>query len=104
MIIAAALLAAGMEVSGALELLIGSMLHAVRSTFGLIAATMSAGLMMIGLTNHGGVTALLICYGGPIFSLLIATLYRRTGFGIRRLPTVESATPDRSPAPPVAAG
>jgi Na+/H+ antiporter NhaC len=23
------------------------------------------------------------CYGGPIFSLLIAALYRRTGFGIK---------------------
>jgi NhaC family Na+:H+ antiporter len=27
----------------------------------------------------------LFCYGGPFFSLLIAALYRRTGFGIRRL-------------------
>ena len=27
----------------------------------------------------------LFCYGGPIFSLLIAALYERTGFGIRRL-------------------
>jgi NhaC family Na+:H+ antiporter len=25
------------------------------------------------------------CYGGPVFSLLIAALYRRTGFGIRRV-------------------
>ena len=24
------------------------------------------------------------CYGGPTFSLLIAALYRRTGYGIRR--------------------
>jgi len=27
----------------------------------------------------------LFCYGGPFFSLLIAALYRRTGFGVRRL-------------------
>ncbi|MBK5099286.1 MAG: Na+/H+ antiporter NhaC, partial [Gemmatimonadetes bacterium] len=27
----------------------------------------------------------LFCYGGPFFSLLIAALYARTGFGIRRL-------------------
>ena len=27
----------------------------------------------------------LFCYGGPVFSLLIAALYERTGFGIRRL-------------------
>jgi hypothetical protein len=25
------------------------------------------------------------CYGGPIFSLTIAALYRFTGFGIKRL-------------------
>jgi NhaC family Na+:H+ antiporter len=24
------------------------------------------------------------CYAGPVFSLLIAALYRRTGFGIRQ--------------------
>jgi NhaC family Na+:H+ antiporter len=153
-IIAAFLLAAAMDVSGALALLIGRMLAAVRSVFGLIAATMASGATMIGLTSHGGVTALVIggmfqqayrerglapenlsrsledsititeplmpwtvsavfmattlgvptlayapwasfCYGGPVFSLLIAALYRRTGFGIReaRVPDslVESA-------------
>jgi NhaC family Na+:H+ antiporter len=26
----------------------------------------------------------LFCYGGPIFSLLIAATYERTGFGIQR--------------------
>jgi NhaC family Na+:H+ antiporter len=30
----------------------------------------------------------LFCYGGPFFSLLIAALHRRTGFGIRRLEQV----------------
>lgn len=59
-IIAAFLLAAGMDVSGALELLIDRMLGAVRSVFGLIAATMAAGATMIALTSHGGVTALVI--------------------------------------------
>lgn len=141
-VIAAFLLAAGMEVSGALSLIIARMLAAVRSVFGLIAATMAAGATMIAMTSHGGVTALVIgglfrdayrerdlapenlsrsledsvtiieplmpwtvsavfmattlgvptiayapwavfCYGGPIGSLLIAALYRRTGFGIR---------------------
>jgi NhaC family Na+:H+ antiporter len=143
-VFAAFLLAAGMDVSGALDLLIGRMLEAVRSIFGLIAATMAAGATMIALTSHGGVTALVIgglfqeayrerglapenlsrsledsvtiteplmpwtvsavfmattlgvptiryapwaifCYGGPVFSLAVAALYRRTGFGIRLL-------------------
>lgn len=141
-ILAAFLLAACMEVSGALDLLIGRLLAAVRSVLGLIAATMTAGLTMIAVTSHQGVTALVIgglfraayderglarenlsrtiedsttiteplmpwtvsgvfmastlgvatidyapwavfCYTGPVFSLVIAALYRRTGFGIR---------------------
>jgi NhaC family Na+:H+ antiporter len=142
-VIAAFLLAAAMDVSGALGLLIGRLQASVRSVFGLIAATMASGATMIALTSHGGVTGLVIgglfqqayrerglapqnlsrsledsvtiteplmpwtvsasfmaatlgvatldyapwavfCYGGPCFSLLIAALYRRTGFGIRR--------------------
>ncbi|GMU64119.1 MAG: sodium:proton antiporter [Acidobacteriota bacterium] len=142
-VIAAFLLAAAMDVSGALDLLIGRLQASVRSVFGLIAATMGAGATMIALTSHGGVTGLVIgglfqkayrerglapenlsrsledsvtiteplmpwtvsasfmaatlgvatldyapwavfCYGGPTFSLLLAALYRRTGFGIRR--------------------
>ena len=141
-VFSAFLLAAGMDVSGALDLLIARMLAAVRSIFGLIAATMASGATMIALTSHGGVTALVIgglfqgayrerglapenlsrsledsvtiteplmpwtvsavfmagtlgvptttyapwaifCYGGPIFSLLLAATYRRTGFGLR---------------------
>jgi Na+:H+ antiporter, NhaC family len=150
-VIAAFLLAAAMEVSGALDLLIGRMLASVTSVFRLIAATMAAGATMIALTSHGGVTALVIgglfqpaykdrglapenlsrsledsvtiteplmpwtvsaifmattlgvptiqyapwavfCYGGPIFSLTIAALYRKTGFGIKRLDQVPSVT------------
>jgi NhaC family Na+:H+ antiporter len=142
-ILAAFLLAGAMDVSGALDLLIGRMLDAVRSAFDLIAATMASSTTMIALTSHQGVTALVIgglfqsayddrglarvnlsrsvedaativepllpwtvsavfmattlgvptiayapwaifCYGGPVFSLLIAALYARTGFGIRR--------------------
>lgn len=60
LVFAAFLLAAGMEVSGALTVLITRLLGAVRSTFGLIAATMTAGFTMIGLTSHGGVTMLII--------------------------------------------
>jgi NhaC family Na+:H+ antiporter len=26
------------------------------------------------------------CYGGPVFSLLLAALYRRTGVGLTRAP------------------
>ncbi len=154
-ILSAFLLAAGMEVSGALNLLIDRMLRAVRSVAGLVAATMAAGATMIALTSHGGVTALVIggmfqraydehglapenlsrsiedsvtiteplmpwtvsavfmattlgvstleyapwavfCYGGPVFSLLIAGLYRRTGLGLRRLDA--GAPRDREPA------
>ena len=146
-VIAAFLLAAAMEVSGALSLLIGRMLASVTSVVRLIAATMASGTTMIALTSHGGVTALVIgglfqpaynerglapenlsrsledsvtiteplmpwtvsaifmattlgvptaayapwavfCYGGPVFSLLIAALYRKTGFGIRTLDQV----------------
>jgi NhaC family Na+:H+ antiporter len=151
-VIAAFVLAGAMDVSGALDLLIRRLLATVRTVFGLIAATMAAGAVMIGLISHGGVTSLVIgglfqpayeerglapenlsrsiedsvtlveplmpwtvsavfmsvtlgvstvayapwavfCYGGPFFSLLIAALYRRTGFGIR--PAIES-TADRA--------
>ena len=140
-VIAAFLLAGAMDASGSLDLLVNRMLGAVRSVFGLIAATMASGATMIALTSHGGVTALVIgglfqgayaerglapenlsrsledsvtiteplmpwtvsavfmaatlgvptlsyapwavfCYGGPVFSLLIAALFRRTRFGI----------------------
>jgi NhaC family Na+:H+ antiporter len=156
-ILAAFLLAAGMEVSGALSLLIERMLQAVHSVFGLIAATMAAGAMTIALTSHGGVTVLVVgglfqqayaerrlapenlsrsledsvtiteplmpwtvsavfmagtlgvstieyapwavfCYGGPVFSLLLARLYRRTGFGLRRLESAEPRIPVRGGA------
>ncbi len=142
-VIAAFLLAGALDISGALDLMIGRMLRAVRSTFGLISATMAAGATMIALTSHGGVTALVIgglfqnayrdrglapqnlsrsledsvtiveplmpwtvsavymastlgvatvdyapwaifCMGGPVFSLLLAATYDRTGFGLIR--------------------
>ena len=145
LILAAFLLAGAMDVSGALDLLIGRMLARVRSVFGLIASTMASGATMIAMTSHGGVTALVVgelfqkayderglarvnlsrsledsvtiteplmpwtvsavfmattlgvptwryapwacfCYGGPIFSLLIAAAWRRTRFGIRPAP------------------
>jgi NhaC family Na+:H+ antiporter len=141
-IIIAFLLAAAMEISGALNLLIGRLLAVATSVFRLIASTMAAGATMIALTSHGGVTALVVgglfqpaykerglapenlsrsledsvtiteplmpwtvsaifmattlgvrtteyapwavfCYGGPVFSLLIAALYRKTRFGIK---------------------
>ena len=143
-ILAAFLLAAGMDVSGALDQLLKTLLSRVRSTFGLIAATMASGATMISLTSHGGVTALIVggmfqksyrernlapvnlsrsledsvtiveplmpstvsgifmsttlgvptlellpwavfCYGGPIFSLLWAAGFDKTGFGLKRL-------------------
>jgi NhaC family Na+:H+ antiporter len=71
-VISAFLLAGAMDVAGALDLLIQRMLAAVKSVFGLIAATMAAGATMIGLTSHGGVTALVI--GG-----LFQQAYRERG-------------------------
>jgi NhaC family Na+:H+ antiporter len=143
-VIAAFLLAGAMDVTGALDLLIQRLLGAVRGVFGLVAATMSAGGVMIALTSHGGVTALIVgslfrgayterglasenlsrsiedsvtiteplmpwtvsavfmattlgvptlqyapwalfCYTGTVFSLMLAALYRRTGFGLKKL-------------------
>jgi Na+:H+ antiporter, NhaC family len=77
-VIAAFLLAAGMDVSGALALLIARLLAAVRGVFGLIAATMTAGATMIALTSHGGVTALVI--GG-----LFQDAYRERGLAPENL-------------------
>jgi NhaC family Na+:H+ antiporter len=59
-IIIAFLLAAAMEISGALNLLIGRLLAVATSVFRLIASTMAAGATMIALTSHGGVTALVV--------------------------------------------
>jgi Na+:H+ antiporter, NhaC family len=59
-VIAAFLLAGALDTSGALDLMINRLLASVRSVFGLIAATMTSGAVMIGLTSHGGVTALIV--------------------------------------------
>jgi NhaC family Na+:H+ antiporter len=142
-ILAAFLLAGALDVSGALDKIIAALLAAVRSTFGLIAATMGSGALLISLTSHGGVTALIVgelfqkayaerrlapenlsrsledsvtivepllpwtvsavfmattlgvptveylpwaafCFGGPVFSLLYAATFDRTGFGIKK--------------------
>lgn len=59
-IIAAFLLAAAMDLSGALNKLLDTMLRHVKSVFGLIAATMASGATIIGLTSHTSVTALIV--------------------------------------------
>ena len=59
-ILAAFLIAAGMDVSGGLDELLKTMLQRARSVFGLIAATLASGVTMIALTSHGGVTALIV--------------------------------------------
>ncbi|UVI39568.1 Na+/H+ antiporter NhaC family protein [Qipengyuania spongiae] len=59
-IFAAFLLAAGMAVSGALERLLDALLRLVGSVASLIAATMAAGAIMVAMTSHGGVTALVV--------------------------------------------
>jgi len=142
LVMAAFLLAAGMDVSGGLDKLLQTMLRWARSVFGLVLATMASGATMIALTSHGGVTALIVgglfqdayreqglapenlsrsledsvtiveplmpwtvsalfmastlgvatidyapwalfCMTGPIFSLLLAATFSRTGFGLR---------------------
>lgn len=144
LIIAAFLLAGGMDISGGLDKLLQSMLQRARTAFGLVLATMLSGATMISLTSHGGVTALIVgglfqdaykdqglapenlsrsmedsvtileplmpwtvsalfmattldvptvdyapwaifCMTGPIFSILIAAAYSKTGFGLPRL-------------------
>ena len=78
LIIAAFILAAGMDVSGGLDKLLKTMLQKARSAFGLISATMASGATMIGLTSHGGVTALIV--GG-----LFRDAYREQGFAPQNL-------------------
>ena len=151
LIIAAFLLAGGMDVSGGLDKLLQSMLQRARTAFGLVVATMLSGATMISLTSHGGVTALIVgglfqdaykdqglapenlsrsmedsvtileplmpwtvsalfmattlgvptieyapwavfCMTGPIFSILIAATYAKTGFGLPRLRANEPQT------------
>jgi len=59
-VFAAFLLTGAMQVSGALEVLLARLLASVRSAFGLVAATMTAGLTVIGLTSHASVTMLVV--------------------------------------------
>jgi NhaC family Na+:H+ antiporter len=49
-----------MQVSGALDVLLARLLASVRSTFALVAATMTAGVSVIGLTSHASVTMLVV--------------------------------------------
>ncbi len=77
-ILAAFLIAAGMDVSGALDKLLQAMLRRARSVFGLIAATLASGATMIALTSHGGVTALIV--GG-----LFQDAYRERGLAPENL-------------------
>ncbi len=71
-VFAAFLLTGAMQVSGALDLLLARLLASVRSAFGLVAATMTAGLTLIGLTSHASVTILVV--GG-----LVRDAYRERG-------------------------
>jgi NhaC family Na+:H+ antiporter len=77
-ILAAFLIAAGMDVSGGLDKLLHTMLRRARSVFGLVAATLASGATMIALTSHGGVTALIV--GG-----LFQDAYRKRGLAPENL-------------------
>jgi Na+:H+ antiporter, NhaC family len=153
-ILAAFLLAAALEASGALRRILEALLAAAKGVFGLIAATAAAAATMIALTSHNGVTALVVgelfqpayrqrklaainlsrtledaatiteplmpwtvsavymattvgvptidyapwavfCYAGPVFTLLIAATYSKTGFGIAPLVAEAEAPPER---------
>jgi Na+:H+ antiporter, NhaC family len=59
-IMAAFLLAAALEVCGALETLLHGMLSMVRSAFGLVAATLATGSLMVAMTSNGTVTSLIV--------------------------------------------
>lgn len=59
-ILAAFLFAGALEVSGALDALLRAMLSMVRSAFGLIAATVAAGTVMVAMTSNGTVTSLIV--------------------------------------------
>lgn len=59
-IIAAFLFAGALEVCGALETLLRAMLSMVRSAFGLVAATLAAGSVMVAMTSNGTVTSLIV--------------------------------------------
>ena len=77
-ILAAFLIAAGMDISGGLDKLLKTMLQRARSVFGLVAATLASGATMIALTSHGGVTALIV--GG-----LFQDAYRERGLAPENL-------------------
>ena len=59
-IINAFVLAGAMEASGALDRLITALLAAARTTARLIASTMAAGMVLVAVTSHAGVTALIV--------------------------------------------
>jgi len=59
-IIAAFVLAGAMEVAGALDTLVHSMLSRARSVFSLVGATLASGTAMIAITSHAGVVALVV--------------------------------------------
>lgn len=59
-IIAAFILAGAMQATGALQVIIQSMLQRVTGVLSLIVSTMLAGFTLLSLTSHGGVTSLLV--------------------------------------------
>lgn len=59
-VFAAFVLTAGMHLSGALESIVQALQSAARGIWGTVAATMISGSMMVGLTSHGMVTALVV--------------------------------------------
>jgi len=77
-ILAAFLIAAGMDVSGGLDKLLQTLLQRAHSVGSLVAATLASGATMIALTSHGGVTALIV---GDLFQ----DAYRERGLAPENL-------------------
>lgn len=71
-IIAAVLLTGAMKSSGALDTIVTHLVRAARSTAALIGSTLVAGVVMISLSSHGSVSALIL--GG-----LFGDAYRQRG-------------------------
>jgi NhaC family Na+:H+ antiporter len=69
-VFAAFLMTGALQVAGALDALLARLLALARHAFGLVAVTMAAGLVVVGLTSHASVTMLLV--GGLVRDAYLA--------------------------------
>jgi NhaC family Na+:H+ antiporter len=69
-VFAAFLMTGALQVAGALDALLARLLALARHAFGLVAVTMAAGLLTVGLTSHASVTMLVV--GGLVRDAFVA--------------------------------